>query len=87
MLNREQSEAVADALLTPSLEGQEADRLRLEKQRRERAARQRYAWLGLAGFAIGAAVGYTLLGNVIPAAFVGLALGFIAANILARRAA
>lgn len=87
MLNKEQSEAVADALLSPSMEAQKAASLRVEKQQRARAARQRYAWLGLAGFAIGAALGYMLLGDAIPAAFVGLALGFIAGNILARRAA
>ncbi|MBA3486100.1 MAG: hypothetical protein H0T88_02725 [Lysobacter sp.] len=78
---------MADALLSPSLEAQKADSLRVEKQQRERAARQGYAWFGLAGFAIGAVLGYALLGNAMPMAFAGLALGFIAGNILARRAA
>lgn len=86
MLNREQSEAVADALLSPSIETQKTAKARAEKQQRDSSARQRYAWLGLAGFAIGAALGYTLLGNAIPAGFAGLALGLIAGNILARRA-
>lgn len=87
MLNKEQSEAVADALLSPSMEAQKTAKARAEKQQRDHTARLRHAWVGLAGFAIGAALGYALLGNAVPTAIAGLALGLIAGKILARRTA
>ena len=86
MLDKEQSEVAADALLSPSREAQMAAKERAEAQHRKRATQQRIGWFGLSGFAIGAAFGYVFLGNALPAGFVGLALGFIVGQFLSRRA-
>ena len=86
MLSTEQSDVAADALLSPSREAQAAATKRADELHRKRVARQRVGWFGLAGFAIGAACGYMLLGNVLPAAFAGLGIGFVVGQFLSRRA-
>jgi hypothetical protein len=81
MLNKEQANAVTDALLAPDQDVQMATAKRRERAIRVEAARRRTAFFALVGMAAGSVVGYMASGTVFPSALygfgVGAALGFV----------
>lgn len=84
MLTRDQSDAAADALLSEDRRSQLDKRAALESGRRKLIAHQRAGLLGLAGFAIGAGLGYLFLDTFTPAAYFGLGSGYLAGKVLFR---
>jgi F0F1-type ATP synthase assembly protein I len=87
MLDKEQAEAVSEALLSPARAAQEAAQKRKDEQRRKLVAQQRLALFVLAGLAIGGAVGYLFYGKLFPSGLVGIALGLAVGYVVRRRAA
>ena len=87
MLDKKQSEAVAEALLLPARQAQEAAEILKEEQRRKLVAQRRFARFGFVGFVAGGAIGYFIFGNIWPTALAGLGVGLILGQFIHRRAA
>lgn len=86
-MDKEQSEAVAEALLSPARGVQANAQARIAQRARTRATRRRYAWCGLAGLLLGGLVGHLAFDGIVPAALVGLGLGTVLGRSMGRRAA
>jgi len=85
-MNKKQAEAVAEALLSPAREAQEAAQRSKQERRLKLATQRRAASFGLAGAIVGGAIGYWLDGKIFPACLVGMAIGFVLGYFIARRA-
>jgi hypothetical protein len=91
VLNKDQADTAAEALLSPAREAQEAAHQslleRLEKKRRKQAVLRRASIYGFAGFGLGAFIGHIYLGNFVPSALGLMGLGLIIGTSIHRRAA
>lgn len=83
-MDRKQAQAIVQAILEPDLKAQDA----LVHKRAEEAAKltqlRRRAWLGLAGFAIGAAIGHFAFGRVSYGGLIGLFVGMLVGVLVGR---
>ena len=86
MLDKEQSEAVAEALFLPDRERQNASQLRKETQRLKRISLRRAAFLGFFGLVLGGAFSYMLYGRIFPLGLIGMSIGFALGYFITRRA-
>jgi len=85
VLSKEQSDAVAVALLLPARHAKEAAEIHKEEQRRKLAAQRRFVRVGFFGFLAGGAIGYLIFGNIWPTALAGIGVGFILGKLILRR--
>jgi len=76
VLSKEQSEAVAEALLLPARHAKEAAEIHKEEQQRKLVAQRSFARSGFFGFFAGGAIGYLIFGNIWPTALAGIGFGF-----------
>jgi hypothetical protein len=86
MLDKEQSEAIAEALLLPTQQARKAAEIRNEEQRCKLVAQQRFAKFGFVGFVIGGAISYGLYGKLFPVGLLGIGIGFALNFYITRRA-
>ncbi|KRA41541.1 hypothetical protein [Pseudoxanthomonas sp. Root630] len=86
-MDKKQADAIARAILEPDLKAQED----LNRRRASEAARlimqRRLAWFGLAGFSIGAAIGYYAFEKVAPYGLIGLCVAVLVGRLIPSRAA
>lgn len=87
MLNKEQAESVAEAILAPGRDAQVVARKKIEQQRSKIALQQYIAGFGLTGFAIGAIAGYILFDDIMPLCMGGTGLGILLGRFNQHRAA
>jgi hypothetical protein len=87
MLNKEQANAAADAILAPVRDAQVAARKISEKRRDKIASQQYIAGFGLAGFVICGIVGYVIFDDIVPSCIVGSSVGAILGRFTQHRAA
>lgn len=85
MLNPNQADAAAEALMLERRAAQAAAAEKRQAAAGRLAARHRRAGWILAGMGIGALIGHFAFGNWLPAAFVGFGLGALAGRLPASR--
>lgn len=86
-MDKNQADAVARAILEPDLKLQEELARKRTADTAKLAMQRRLAWFGLAGFAVGAAVGYYVSGRCTPYGLVGLCMAVIVGRLVPFRAA
>jgi hypothetical protein len=86
-MDKNQADAIAQAILEPDLKFQEELSRRRAADAAKLSMQRRLAWFGLAGFAIGAAVGYYAFGRLTPYGLVGLCAAVLIGRLIPSRAA
>ena len=86
-MDKNQADAIAQAILEPDLKVQEE----LSRKRAADAAKlimqRRLAWFGLAGFALGAVVGYYAFDKINPYGLAGLCVAVLIGRLMPYRGA
>lgn len=72
-MDKKQAEAIADALLTPSLQQQNE----LKQLRKRPKTRFKIVMWSNVGLIIGSAFGFIFFGNYLPSGYIGMACGFL----------
>ena len=85
-MDRNQADAIARAILEPDLTVQEESSRKRAAAAAKLAKQRRLAWFGLAGFAMGAAVGYYAFGRLAPYGLVGLCAAVLVGHLVPSRA-
>ena len=90
-MERSQADEVAQAILEPSVKAQAEDRRRLEMKAGRAAAHRRQSLYFIAGYVVGAAVGYFVFDRIslygVAGGFVGVLVGALVARFRRRVAA
>lgn len=86
-MDSNQADAVAKAILQPDLEAREDSGRRREAEAVTVRRQRRTGWFGLAGFAMGAALGYFAFDRIFPYGFMGLFLAVLVGHFVPYRRA
>jgi len=87
IMDRNQADAIARAILEPDLEAQEQLRRKRAVEAHAAVEQRRRAWFGLGGFAVGAVVGYVGFGQVSTFGLAGGGVGVLLGWVTGRGAA